>query len=336
MRERCNHTEHQRVANAPSAGGYMDPKKTKLLVTVARLHYEHGFSQEQIAKRLDLSRPYISKLLNEAKEEGIVTVRVNDPGSVQTALEERVCARFGLSKAIVVPSIEGEEAEFGVGHAAAGYIESLVENGSVIGIAWGKTMRILSRLLQRQSELRDVIVLQLCGGSCNLKHDTYATEILLNFAKAFAATPLMLPLPAVMENKLIKSIVYQDGSIKQVLEYGTKLDIAVFTVGAFGPHSALLRSGFLSMEEMDRLHALGAVGDVSSHIINGEGAICDEELEERTIAIPFEHIQSARERICVAVGSHKAECIAAALKQGRMNTLITDEKTIHEVFDIAG
>lgn len=312
----------------------MDPKKVKLLVNVARLYYEHDFSQQQIAKKMGLSRPYISKLLQEAKEESIVTVRVNDPRSVLTALEEKICKRFNLSRAIIVPTVEGEEAEFGVGHAAAGYIESLVENGNVIGIAWGKTIRVLSRLLHPGHDIRDAIVLQLCGGSCNLKHDTFATEILLNFSRAFSATPLMLPLPAVMENKTIKSIVFQDRSIKRVLEYGQKLDIAIFTVGAFGEHSALLRSGFLSKEEIDRLYRLGAVGDVSSHVINRDGDICDEELEERTIAIPFEHIQNAKERICVAVGGHKAQCIAAALKKGRMDTLVTDEKTINEVIGI--
>ena len=44
-----------------------DYKRIELLVKVAKLYYENDYSQEMIAKKLGLSRPYISKLLNESK-----------------------------------------------------------------------------------------------------------------------------------------------------------------------------------------------------------------------------------------------------------------------------
>ena len=46
--------------------------KLSLVVSVARLYYENGFGQGEIAKQLNISRSYVSKLLTMAKEENIV------------------------------------------------------------------------------------------------------------------------------------------------------------------------------------------------------------------------------------------------------------------------
>ena len=55
-----------------------DRQKRSLLVQVARLYYEQNYNQNEIAKIVNLSRPYISKLLLEAKETGIVQITIKD------------------------------------------------------------------------------------------------------------------------------------------------------------------------------------------------------------------------------------------------------------------
>ena len=52
--------------------------KTKRMIEVARLYYEDGLSQNEIAKKLEISRPLVSIILNEAKERGIVTITISD------------------------------------------------------------------------------------------------------------------------------------------------------------------------------------------------------------------------------------------------------------------
>lgn len=80
-----------------------DYKRIELLVKVAKLYYENDYSQEMIAKKLGLSRPYISKLLNESKSNGIVKVQVIDPLSIETPLEKNLREHFGLEKVRIVP-----------------------------------------------------------------------------------------------------------------------------------------------------------------------------------------------------------------------------------------
>ena len=84
-----------------------DYKKIELLVKVAKLYYENDFSQEMIAQKLNLSRPYISKLLKEAKDNGIVHVQVVDPLSTETPLEQKIRERFQLKNVRIVPMSEG-------------------------------------------------------------------------------------------------------------------------------------------------------------------------------------------------------------------------------------
>ncbi|MGG3325939.1 MarR family transcriptional regulator, partial [Bacillus velezensis] len=57
----------------------MDREKQQLSIEAAKLYYQSDYSQQQIAERLNLSRPTVSRLLQYAKEKGYVQIRVMDP-----------------------------------------------------------------------------------------------------------------------------------------------------------------------------------------------------------------------------------------------------------------
>ena len=72
------------------------------MLKCSRLYYEDGWTQEQVAKTLNVSRPKVSRLLQRAKEEGLVEIRINDPFSSSSQLEQALLETFGLTHAIVV------------------------------------------------------------------------------------------------------------------------------------------------------------------------------------------------------------------------------------------
>lgn len=49
----------------------MDKDKQQLSVEVARLYYQSDYSQQEIANKLNISRPTISRLLKYAKRKRI-------------------------------------------------------------------------------------------------------------------------------------------------------------------------------------------------------------------------------------------------------------------------
>ena len=140
-----------------------DYKRIELLVKVAKLYYENDYSQEMIAKKLGLSRPYISKLLNESKSNGIVKVQVIDPLSIETPLEKNLREHFGLEKVRIVPMSEGIASLSRLGLEAARYLDTILQDGDIIGLSWGATVYECSKALIRRDDLRGTKAGTLCG-----------------------------------------------------------------------------------------------------------------------------------------------------------------------------
>lgn len=310
-----------------------DYKRTELLVKVAKLYYERGYSQDMVAKALSLSRPYISKLLNEAKEAGIVRIEVVDPMNSGSLIEKKLMEAFQIDKVIAV-SMEAEENLLDImGYETARYLNNIIKSGDIIGASWGETVYHCSKAMQKRSDLEDITVVQLCGGITNLSNNIYVTEVTRNISAALGGTSYSLPLPAVVDDGTLKKIMLQDRMISTVNELGEKANIALFTMGAFGRRSALVRAGYLTETQMTELEKMGAVGDICSHVINAQGRICDEGLDARTIATPLENIRAKEHRIGVAMGLSKVECICGALRAGLLTALITTEETAGWVLD---
>jgi len=57
----------------------MHPERLELLVQIATWYYEEDLSQEDIAGRVGLSRPMVSRLLQKARDHGLSEIRVLPP-----------------------------------------------------------------------------------------------------------------------------------------------------------------------------------------------------------------------------------------------------------------
>jgi deoxyribonucleoside regulator len=306
-------------------------EKVNLLVNIARLYYEHNYSQQMIAEKLNISRPYVSKLINEAKERGIVEIRIFDPYESETQIEIDLKNKFGLNRVIVVPSIKGSDVLSSIGKAAARYLDTIIKDNDIIGVAWGTTLYSFSEQIIKRDDLKNIVVVQLCGGISNIEKNIYANEIPKKIADAYKGTPYILPLPAVLNSINVTDAIMKEKNIKCVLELANKANIAVFTMGPFGYEGALARAGYLDMGDVDELVRKGAVGDICTRIIDEEGNICDKDLNRRTIAVELTELKKKEHRIGIAVGLNRIKCIYAALKGGYANVLVTDEATASEL-----
>lgn len=311
-----------------------DIQKTSLLVQVARLYYEHNFSQNDIAKKVNLSRPYISKLLNEAKRQGIVKIEIKDPIMTESLLERKIREYFGLNRAIVVPKVEDINPLQQVGEATARYLDTIIKNGDVIGFSWGETVYECAKALQKREDLKDIIAVQMCGGVSNVKRNVYVSEITKAFSAMLNSAGYILPFPTIVDNEQVKSIINEEHTMKEVLKYADKVNIAIVTMGKFGNQCALARAGYLKPKEIEQLVARGAVGDVCTHIIDKDGKICDKRLDSRTVAVDYERIKQIDTRIGVAIGESKVESILGALKGGVINVFVTNEVTAEAMKDV--
>ena len=305
----------------------VDYEKQRLMVQAARLYYEEDCSQEQVSRRMGLSRPYISKLLAGARQAGIVQIRVTDPLSVETALERRLMERFGLKRAIILPQLPGVDAQRQLGEAAARYLNDILRDGDIVGTSWGDTMYRLSQSLIPRPDLKSLQYVQLCGGVSDLHMAVYASEIASGFSSALGCAAHLIQLPAIVQSRELKAMLERDDSMARAFRCWRDARVLLFTVGTFGDQNALVRVGYLHRELMDDLLKRGAVGDVCTHVVDRQGRICDEALDARTIAIPFDEMRQKPWRICVAQGPGRVDSMLGALRSGIVNVLITNETT---------
>src|SRR5260370_38315305 len=70
--------------------------RVRLMVEVSRLYYDEERSQQEIADRLDVSRATVSRLLAQARGEGLVQITIRNPLADGERLERGLGAPVGL------------------------------------------------------------------------------------------------------------------------------------------------------------------------------------------------------------------------------------------------
>jgi len=129
------------------------------------MYYEEGLTQREIAQRLSISRSNISRLLTEARDEGIVEIKVKKPILVSSDLRKALLKRFSLHEALVL--ITGhrdfQESLEGLGRLAAEYLENTLKDDSILGISWGTAVYETVKAL-RPIAKPGVQVVQMIGG----------------------------------------------------------------------------------------------------------------------------------------------------------------------------
>lgn len=308
-------------------------EKFQKIIEAAKLYYLLDYTQSEIAKKLGVSRPTVSRFLQQAKSEGIVQIKIMDPTAEAENLSRQLQTTFKLKQAVVVPIPQYEEnlIKNYLGSAAAHYLNETVKDGDIIGVTWGTTLYHVAIEL-KQKFVREVRVVQLKGGISHSETNTYASEILYLFGKAFNSTPHHLYLPAIVDQVVVKHAMEADRHIREIMDLGRKANIAVFTIGTVNPDSLLFKLGYFSEEDLVSLYG-HAVGDICSRFFDRDGQICNHELNERTLGIELEELKAKDSSILVAGGANKIDGIYGALKGGFANILITDQFTAKFLLD---
>jgi len=311
----------------------MESEKLKKVIEAARLYYLLDYNQNQIADKLGVSRPTVSRLLQIAKNEGIVQIKITDPTEDSEQLSKRLEKKFNLKKAIVaaVPQFEDSIVKNYIGEKAAMYLHDIVKDGDIIGVTWGTTLYHTAIAL-KQKFVKDVKVVQLKGGVSHSETNTYSSEILYLFGKAFNTNPIHLPLPAIVDHVVVKQAMEADRHIKKVLDMGKAANIAVFTIGPTKSESLLFQLGYFSAEDTRMIRAK-AVGDICSRFFDRDGNILNEHLNSRTLGIELQYLKQKEYSILVAGGPQKIDGIYGALKGGYANVIIVDQYTAKFLLD---
>lgn len=311
----------------------MEKEKFDIIIEAARLYYQLDYSQQDIAQKLGISRPTVSRFLKQAKEKGIVEIKINDPTENGEKLAIKLKEKYHLSEVIVVsaPLFECQIIKKYVGEKAAEYLTETIKEKDVIATSWGTTIYEVAKSLKPKL-IKDVTVVQLNGGVSHSETKTYASEIIHLFGEAFNTQTLVLPLPAIVDHVVVRQAIEADRHICKILEEGHNANIAIFSIGTPAEEAVLLKAEYLSKEDIEILQSK-AVGEICSRFFDSKGKICHVALNDRTIGIELEDLRGKEKSILVAGGPSKVEAIYGALMGNYANVLITDNFTASALLD---
>lgn len=302
-------------------------KKVRDSLKVAKLHYEAGLGQVEIAKEMAISRPTVSRLLKYAQENGLVEIKVIDPFESMASVEELLREKYGLAEAhVVISQTEDQEALMRtLGKYGAKYLMEIVKPNDTIGISWGKTINAVAQALE-ETVIDNVSVVELKGNVTYTPIPIYGEKILRKFGEAFNTTPYDLPLPVIFDDQTTHNIVVGDRHIRSLIKKGRDANIAIFTVGTVKDDALLFQTGYFDAKEQALIQSR-AVGDICSRFYTSEGEIACPEINDRTVGIKLAELKKKEKAILVAGGQRKYEAIKGALAGGFTNCLITDDHT---------
>ena len=157
----------------------------RILIKAANLYYTEGLKQSEIAQRLGVDRTTVSKYLRRALASGIVriTVAMDSNEELESALERR----FGLREACVVAhSIDLELVKKRMGQAGLGLLRRIAADGQTIGLAWGTSIRELTRCASEE-QIRAIRAdfVPLDGGPESLDSELHVNTLCYELANAF-------------------------------------------------------------------------------------------------------------------------------------------------------
>lgn len=299
-------------------------QQIKQAVQVSKLYYLDGVTQAEIGKKLNLSRPTISRLLQFAREKNIVKISINDPLSNIEDLQHQLKEKYQLKDVIISTPESNETAEIlsSLGKATARYLDKKVKDNDVIGVSWGRTLVSVARQLI-PNDRKNVQVVYLKGTVANSTHNNYVVEVTKCFNKCYHTQAQILPLPLIFENKQIKEMVIKDKFINEILDTGKRTSMALFTVETTEQDATLFELGYFNDQQIKTLQEKAA-GGLVSRFIDERGKIVDDQLNDRTVAIALDDLKQARESALIAGGMNKLKAIKAALAGKYANVLVTD------------
>lgn len=302
----------------------------RLMTLAARLYHERGVRQRDIATRLGVSQPRVSRLLAQAESHGIVRTVVLAPDGLHPELEERIEDVYGLRECHAVEVLGGEDTiPRDLGIAAARYLGETTLWGPRVGFtSWSSTLREMARELDPVRRPGVTHVVELLGdlGSPLLQHE--AGRATVRLARALGAEPVLLRTPGVVTSPALRDAALSDTHTARALGLLDDLDLAFVGVGPADFHGPL-REGdnFFSAAQLADVRAAGAVGQLDQRFIDAMGGAIATSLDDLVVAITLDQLRAARTRVAVAGGASKRLALAAALRGGWVDVLVTDLAT---------
>jgi DNA-binding transcriptional regulator LsrR (DeoR family) len=289
------------------------------------LYYIAGNTQDEIARKLGVSRQSAQRLVSLAVTEKLIKVRLDHPLSLCLELSDRLKHKFSLETVEVVPADPNPRSDtVGIAEAAAAELERhLVSRHPVIvAMGTGRTLRAVAEQVSPMDCPQHKIV-SLVG---NIAPDGSATvfDVASRIGDRVRAPHYPMPLPVIATTIHEKTLLLAQKSLRNVLDLASQADVTLVGIGTVDENAALLRDGFVKPDEIRALMRAGAAGEITGWVFDAGGQLIDGLTNDRVLSVPLQR-PAVGNVIGVCMAAPRRRALTGALRGRLINGLITNE-----------
>ena len=301
---------------------------------VAYYYYKEGLTQEDIAKRMKMSRQRVNRIISSCIDLGIVTINIEGLDNSNLELETKLEDKYGLKEVRIINETADEQKIQELGIEGGKYLRSILKDNDIIGFSRGRNTSALVDFLPEDVEYpHNITVTQLMGSAIETNENTAVDETVYHFAAKLHAKASRLYAPIILSNEELRDSFIQEPYFEKSYEVIKKCDIAVVGIGTASSQWKHMISLYDIADKEQTEWAKDVAGEVCTHFYNSEGAAIEPPFRNRIISILLDDYMKIPVTIGVAGGKDKTEAIAAAIKGDYINVLITDLQTARQLME---
>ena len=297
------------------------------------LYYVAQNTQDEIAKKMGVSRQSAQRLVSLAMTAGLVKIRMDHPIACCMDLSKALQDKYGLETCeVTLTDPASDDPALGIAQVAADEMERYLgrKEPMIMALGTGREIRgavdDLVTMNCPQHRIVSVVGSLAPDGSAN------DNDPLNRIGDVTQAPRHPLAVPVIASSAQERDVICAQKPIRRNFELAQKADVAFVGIGEMNDSPPLLTDGFISWEELKQLQSLNAVGEIVGWSFNAQGELVDSEINKRVSSVPLSALASIP-TIGVARGANKLPAIRAALAGKWLSGLITDEATARMLLD---
>jgi DNA-binding transcriptional regulator LsrR (DeoR family) len=314
----------QQQDEAPSFGAHGGEQ---LAVAIARAYYLDDESKVDIAQRFGISRFQVARLLQRARDSGMVHIEIRSSDGVDVGLSDRLATALGIARAWVVDAADGRSVVDVVGAKMADTLADAVRPGDVVGMSWSRALVAMARHLDH---LASCTAVQLAGHGGVGAELPDGSEVVRQAARVSGGTARPIPAPLLVTDASTLASLLRQPVVAAATELFDALDVAAISIGAWMPGESTV---FAAASERDRSRALelNVVGEINGRLFDRDGGPVESVIGDRVLGISLEQLGRAPRLIAGSFGAVRAAPVIAATRAGLVSELVVDRSLAEAV-----
>jgi len=303
------------------------PAELVLATLIARRFYLDGRNKVEIADEFRVSRFKVARLLESARDQGLVRIEISYPGAIDVELSARIKDTFQLQHAVVVDTHDEHEVALRkrLGLAAAELLSEIVTSDDVLGLAWSRSVSAMATELR---QLPEISVVQLTGALSHAEEssssitDGSSIDVVREVARISGGPAYLFFAPFLVPDAGTAQALLQQPDVARAFSKIASVTKAVVGIGRWAPAQSTMYEA-ASDDEQRKMSAADVCADVSGVFLAADGTPMHTFLNDRMVAITAEQMAAVPEVIAIPYGINKRTAVLAAIQGGMVNSLVT-------------